>query len=102
MASSKVKAKLRLLRANSSNETDRLNQTLFVIHFENRKKAFQQEQLFLLTGAYFANEACACKIAFHENGFFSDSPFPSPPPQKKKKTDEKERYIKSEECICRR
>ena len=55
MASSKAKAKLRLLRASSSNETDRLNQTLFVIHFENRKKAFQQEQLFLLTGAYFAN-----------------------------------------------
>ena len=25
-------------------ETDGLNQTLFVIHFENRKKAFQLEQ----------------------------------------------------------
>ena len=25
-------------------ETDRLNQTLFVIHFENRKKTFKQEQ----------------------------------------------------------
>ena len=60
MASSKSKAKLRLLRANSSkenfqkdtidekaihrNRSMKLKQTLFVIHFENRKKAFQQEQ----------------------------------------------------------
>ena len=60
MASSKAKAKLRLLRANSSkknfqkdtidekaihrNRSMKLKQTLFVIHFENRKKAFQQEQ----------------------------------------------------------
>ena len=60
MASSKSKAKLRLLRANSSkenfqkgtidaevihrNRSVQLKQTLFVIHFENRKKAFQQEQ----------------------------------------------------------
>ena len=60
MASSKSKANLRLLRANSSkenfqkdtidveviyrNRSVQLKQTLFVIHFENRKKAFQQEQ----------------------------------------------------------
>ena len=60
MASSKAKAKLRLLRANSSkenfqkdtidekaihrNRSMKLKQTLFVIHFENGKKAFQQEQ----------------------------------------------------------
>ena len=61
MASSKANAKLRLLlRANSSkenfqkdtidekaihrNRSVKLKQTLFVVHFENRKKAFQQEQ----------------------------------------------------------
>ena len=60
MASSKAKAKLRLLRANSSkenfqkdtidvevihrNRSVQFKQTLFVVHFENRKKAFQQEQ----------------------------------------------------------
>ena len=60
MASSKAKEKLRLLRANSSkenlqkdtidgeaihrNRSMKLKQTFFVIHFENRKKVFQQEQ----------------------------------------------------------
>ena len=60
MASSKSKANLRLLRANSSkenfqkdtidveviyrNRSVQLKQTLFVIQFENRKKVFQQEQ----------------------------------------------------------
>ena len=61
MASSKANAKLRLLlRANSSkknfqkdtideeaihrNRSMKLKQTLSVIHFENREKAFQQEQ----------------------------------------------------------